>query len=192
MNWWRVCDDCQLENCLDCSGSTDPNSCQACKPGFFYDEELGVCGDCDNNPAVEKCLTCTGYEDQCTECAPGFRLATTGSEAGRCITCDDEFCADCNETVGGCDRCKVGYYLDLLSQTAQQCFPCTGNCKSCDDANTCNQCEDKGDMHFPKDINEDGCQCNEEEGWQQKENKPFECKCTRDFVNEDGFCVNCE
>lgn len=134
MNWWRVCDDCQLENCIDCSGSSDPNSCQACKPGYFYDEELGVCGDCDNNPAVEKCLTCSGYEDQCTECAPGFRLATVGNEAGQCITCDDEFCADCNETVGGCDRCKVGYYLDLLSQSTQQCFPCTGNCKSCDDA----------------------------------------------------------
>lgn len=47
-------------------------------------------------------------------------------------------------------------------------------------------------MHFPKDINEDGCQCNEEEGWMQIPDRPFECFCTRDFVNEDGYCVNCE
>ena len=69
MNWWRVCSTCQVENCLDCSTSGDPNQCDECKPGYFYDEELGVCGDCDNNPEIVKCAKCTGYDSECTECA---------------------------------------------------------------------------------------------------------------------------
>ena len=63
MNWWRVCTECQVENCSDCSGSSDPNHCDECLPGFFFDEELGICGDCDNNPSITKCLKCTGYEN---------------------------------------------------------------------------------------------------------------------------------
>ena len=27
MNWWRVCSDCEVENCMDCSHTTDPAQC---------------------------------------------------------------------------------------------------------------------------------------------------------------------
>ena len=30
MNWWRVCSDCQVENCSNCSGSNDPTHCDEC------------------------------------------------------------------------------------------------------------------------------------------------------------------
>ena len=27
MNWWRVCSDCEVENCMDCSQTADPAQC---------------------------------------------------------------------------------------------------------------------------------------------------------------------
>jgi len=108
------------------------------------------------------------------------------------VTCDDEHCADCNEEVGGCDRCKVGYYLDKSSAEQRECFPCSGSCRACDDAYTCNECESKGSMHYPKDPSADGCECNAEQGWVQIPDRLFSCYCTSGFVDANGFCVSCD
>lgn len=80
MNWLRVCDDCALDHCVNCSGTSDPMKCQECEIGYFYDEELQACGDCDDNAELKKCIKCSGYGNKCEECAEGFRLATEGRE----------------------------------------------------------------------------------------------------------------
>ena len=78
----------------------------------------------------------------------------------------------------------MGYWLDKTTSDANQCVPCSGNCKSCDDAFTCNECETRGDMHYPKDPNEDVCTCNKDIGWEQVPDKLFACTCTKGFINE--------
>jgi hypothetical protein len=83
------------------------------------------------------------YEERCrcTECYQSNRL-----DKLKCIKCGADFCLNCNNKKGWCQRCLDGYYLTpvynnggkeiqenkgLIEIVGFICEKCTSNCKLC-------------------------------------------------------------
>ena len=83
-----------------------------------------------------------------------------------------------------CLACETGFYLN---EEDNSCRQCSGSCLECKNSETCDRCEGELDWAF---RTEDG-QCECLYGWSSDPSTPFKCMCERDFVKQDGNCVNC-
>lgn len=103
------------------------------------------CQDCKLNDKGK-------YEEgcRCTECYQSNRL-----ERLKCIKCGADFCMNCNNRKGWCQRCLDGYYLSpvynngvkesqdnegLIEIVGFSCEKCTSNCKVCSGVSQCDKC----------------------------------------------------
>lgn len=96
-----------------------------------------TCIDCDDDPAVNKCLRCNhnGIRAHCLECGPGYRLVD-----GQCAECANvgENCASCTANV--CQECNAGFYLDSNNE-CQSCKDTLHHCLECSGPDTCDVCD---------------------------------------------------
>lgn len=69
--------DCALSNCVNCEIS-GPKGCDKCSSGYFWDKDLKICYDCDDNSSSTICLSCD-RPDYCQQCNFGFRLGLPGT-----------------------------------------------------------------------------------------------------------------
>jgi len=70
VKWGRICESCQVENCVGCR-QTGKHGCDLCKDGFFYDALPGRCEDASCR--VKHCDDCSRSGIlKCDVCAEGF------------------------------------------------------------------------------------------------------------------------
>ena len=72
------CKSCSLNNCKSCHGTKIEDICDACESGYEKEIESGKIKKCKlNNCEIgeeEKCLTCSGIENECGSCNPLYTL----------------------------------------------------------------------------------------------------------------------
>lgn len=102
--------------CLTCQ-ATNSSFCLSCIAGYTYNSN-GTCSPITN------CLSCV-------VCPIGYSFSTTQT----CVACGPT-CATCyGNTPSVCTSCVVGQWLN-----GSTCSPCSFNCASCINPNTCNYC----------------------------------------------------
>ena len=79
------CKSCSLNNCKTCHGTKNEDICEVCEEGYEPEIENGKIKKCKiNNCEIgekEKCLTCSGIENECGSCNPSYILVD-----GKCET----------------------------------------------------------------------------------------------------------
>ena len=76
------CTKCSLENCDECSGFKEKNTCSSCTSISFpiYENNILIkCNSCDIGED-DKCLSCDEGINKCSKCNTGYKL-----ENGKCI-----------------------------------------------------------------------------------------------------------
>lgn len=100
-----------------CSYCVDPNTCEACLPGFTLDYNK-VCIKCGPT-----CGGCSHFDPlKCTYCVDGTFLQKSTK---LCLNCKS-MCLTCDVDASNCTSCKKGYY-----PSAGDCISCIENCLSC-------------------------------------------------------------
>lgn len=132
-------------------------------------------------PGSVICKKCKA-QGKCTECNQGFRLGIVGTpNEGKCLSCSDANCLECDTQVGVCRICKPGFYLK-----DSECSPCNGNCLECDNADTCTKCDENKAV---LDLSTGECLCKTEENYIADSDGI--CKCNSDYITVDGKCKSC-
>lgn len=85
----------------------NPEVCEKCSSGFFYDSEARYCSHCYESTV--SCMTCSGDGSECFACESGFRLNADGS-----CTRHVKECAEYGEK-GKCLVCKEGFKVKSVS-----------------------------------------------------------------------------
>ena len=104
------CEKCDLNGCIQCSGTKDNKKCLKCKKGFQLINEKCIKGKCmigDN----EKCATCRteeGREKECQTCNEGY-YTKENNNSFTCFKCTIEDCKQC--------------YFYLNQEYCQECNP---------------------------------------------------------------------
>lgn len=83
----------------------NPEVCEKCSSGFFYNSKIGYCSHCYES--IASCMICSG--DECFVCESGFRLNADGS-----CTRQVKECAEYGEK-GKCHVCKQGFKAKSVS-----------------------------------------------------------------------------
>ena len=163
------CSLCDI-SCKTCS--TSSTHCDSCDVGLYLSSATNVCGNtCPDgtfpNSATNKCQNCNlscgkctgGTASDCTKCADGYFLSTTGS----CLQCSG--CKTCAVTAIKCLTCNANTYLSgtLCKATCPTgfygdstnlvCLPCDSTCQSCT-GNLANQCSGCVDGQYLTSDNE--------------------------------------
>ncbi|KAL4490865.1 hypothetical protein ABPG72_008601 [Tetrahymena utriculariae] len=144
----RLCIQCNIDNCTQCTG---PTSCSVCSAGYYIDIIYKICNQCSNN-----CLQCTNIQN-CTQCEMGFILTQNGDGSISCVrsclqnqyvSTNPSSCVDCNKSKclfcysdNRCMACTNNYYLKVNSSDPNNstCEQCANQCSSCYGPNP-NQC----------------------------------------------------
>ena len=117
------CEKCKVENCKDCSSSSD--QCISCNFGYYLIGNNN-CTQCDYS-----CRTCETSATNCLSCNDGYYSSGT-----KCFLCEPT-CRTC-VTRANCSSCITGYYL-----SNSKCLPCNSPCQTCAiSANDCLSCID--------------------------------------------------
>ena len=78
------CKSCSLNNCKTCHGTKIEDICDVCESGYEPEIESGKIKKCKlNNCEIgeeEKCLTCSGIENECGSCNPSYTLVDGNCE----------------------------------------------------------------------------------------------------------------
>jgi len=95
-------------------------------------------------PNCIKCKTRPNKDGStgCLACATGYRLLEA-----KCIRCEIEGCAHCNENTARCSLCYTGWFNSSspgegsITEIAQ-CSPCQENCMVCNKKSFCEVCKE--------------------------------------------------
>ena len=110
--------------------------------------------DCDDKPESVICKKCSD-KDTCSSCAQGYR-----PEDGKCLQCELDTCAVCDDLSGHCKMCKTGFYKDPVSGG---CRPCKASCLECTSETFCTKCDSRfHKLTYPPDGQ---CECDTHLNW---------------------------
>ncbi|KAL4467287.1 hypothetical protein ABPG72_016881 [Tetrahymena utriculariae] len=172
------------QSCRD--GNIQNDEC-VCRQGYYYDERLQKCKECD----VKNCQLCQS-EDLCSECKPGYYPQQKRFNQNKCSRCKTNNCVSCPNNE--CNQCQSPYALN----NQRDCIQCNLNqgnfidsnqiCKQCKNCQQCqgeadNQCIqntcNKGRQFIPQSQNPQigTCiSCNTQNGY---------------FVSKNAQCLKC-
>jgi proprotein convertase subtilisin/kexin type 5 len=163
--------------CAKCRYNDRFNVIECLIPNYGYCFDLfGVIGKCNS-----QCQSCIAYNPNiCVSCPAKFALFT-----GKCISCHDANCLNCDFNVQYCLSCSDGYTL-----VKGACVACASNCIKCDMAGPakCDACEIGNVILSDLTCAEclDGC------GICNPTDLSLCVKCpTVSYMNADGACVLC-
>ena len=198
--WGRICHNCSMENCVDCS-KAGKDGCDEFKVGYFFDEVTGSV--MSTQCLMEHCNECaeSGIRG-CDLCDEGFRF---NELLGFCqsTVCKDIFCSICEENgSSSCDVCHEGFKFNKETGECQDTVCRVDLCTDCSESgvDSCDTCreghyfEEEYRSCFDLTCKVEQCEkCNAD---------PFICeKCVKNYWldidrNEclDGKCLvpNCE
>ena len=90
--------------------------------------------------------------------------------------------------TGRCLVCKKGFYLDFQSGS---CKECRNGCEECTSYDFCTKCNPM--VHNLVRPSNGYCQCDAYRGWYKaSEDDPWSCNCTKEFLTDDGQCLDCK
>ncbi|EAS07583.2 transmembrane protein, putative (macronuclear) [Tetrahymena thermophila SB210] len=152
----KMCINCSIPNCLECSQF---KYCMSCQSGYYLDKQKNECKKCE----VDNCMVCETSPSICTQCFAAYSLQTIYNDQssdkqaqtqicylkglcqigyylqkfGKCQKCDQS-CLHCYESGNDkCYQCNTGYYMNN-----QYCMKCEPNCKTCKyRSNYCTSCQ---------------------------------------------------
>ena len=106
------CERCDLDECLQCSGTKDNKKCLKCKEG--YNIKNGVCEEetCSIGEN-EKCASCRseiGRKKECLTCNEGYYI-NTNEKSFKCVKCSIMNCNSCYFHLNKeyCQTCKENF-----------------------------------------------------------------------------------
>ena len=164
------CQDCNIQNCLQCS---DANTCTRCDPNGLHYIVNGGCQVCPINNgkffnAGENPPTCDSCSPNCMEC----------SDANTCTKCDTSK----NSYLQGsqCTLCEIEDKKKVFVTTPQQsCLECTPPCLTCEGS------PDNCLSYIPSKCGEDCASCSGSGSTQCEVCKPGKCQSVT------GSCIDC-
>jgi len=214
-----TCDLNNLQICLKCNSDyvLQNGKCDKSCNEYSYANEASECVDCPKNCKTctqDKCLICDNGlyifgDNQCiSDCPDGY--TTSGNT---CLKCTNPSCRKCSESSldvcescypnnllqnGNCqEKCSEGYY-----QSGSSCLECSEGCKQCDNALSCNDCDDDYFLKSERCVKncEAGYMANNQAGTCDKCNESncsqcdssvLECqKCDSPLLLYAGKCVS--
>ena len=143
------------------------NDClKECPEGYIGNPATKKCQKCG-----EGCAACKDTPETCTKCIEGYKLISgnrcvpivdcpegTVEREGVCLKCKDPYCLQCDAlNVNKCLKCAETHILnedecipncpdgmyEVEIAGRRTCKPCDGRCKTCSNAESCDECADK-------------------------------------------------
>ena len=162
-----ICYECILENCKNCEGKKEDNTCTQCKDGFGAKYTEGVITECaeikdPNFQCGDNCESdgCDIIDQKCVKCKSGYFVPDNSNTKWQCEKCSLDRCDQCegNRPSDICISCKDEFIpkYDANEQITQCNDLCqigdTSHCKECDyGENECITCE--SGYYIPSDDN---------------------------------------
>ena len=177
-----ICYPCILENCKNCQGKKDDNTCTQCKGGFgpLYDSG-NVIINCTKliNPNFlcgDKCVECDQIEEKCAKCESGYFVPDNSNTKYQCEKCSLTNCAKCegNENADICISCTDDFVPKYDEN--EHIKYCNDICQIGDN-DKCREC----------DLGENECiDCNP--GYYIPSDDDIRLKCQRCSLDNCQFC----
>ena len=104
-----ICQNCNIENCLESSGTKNNPICEKCENG--YEIKSGICElkQCEigENEKCKSCRTEKNRQNECFTCNEGYYLPEN-SNSQTCVKCSIDNCKKCsNNNI--CLECKANF-----------------------------------------------------------------------------------
>ena len=113
----KICQKCSVENCHECYGSIDNNTCVSCNEyltPIYYNNMIKFCNYTCEEGENEKCKKCDPIKNRCSSCNSGYYLPENDEIREKCEKCSEENCDICKGQINNdiCITCKPGYKLN--------------------------------------------------------------------------------
>ena len=177
-----ICYQCILENCKNCQGEKEDNTCTQCKEGFApvlggENKIINCTKIADPNFSCgDKCVECDNIEEKCIKCESGYFVPDNSDIKYQCEKCSLNHCDKCegNKTADICIDCLDDY---IPKYDANEHIKYCNDICQIGDINKCREC----------DYGENECiECNPGYYIPSDDEKKLECKqCS---LNNCQFC----
>ncbi|KRX09031.1 Insulin-like growth factor binding protein, N-terminal [Pseudocohnilembus persalinus] len=182
----KACHKCSIDNCVKCNND---GSCQECNQEYFLNIQ-NKCQQC----TIEGCIKCQSQQ-WCEECDQNY----IRNSEGNCQTIDlyllenerNQNCIQLKKNDSAiCEKCKKGFYLDLIENQCYSCSDKIDNCQQCLQNPPYFKCQQCYNGYFlAQNLNQ--CQPCDVENCKTCENNICTQCIDNYFMNKYLMCVEC-
>ncbi|ELP91623.1 protein serine/threonine kinase, putative [Entamoeba invadens IP1] len=161
--------------------------CKTCDPGYqrrCYECQIGYYPSLTTYKCTKCSLTCESngcntYTGVCQTCADNYTIITNSNTACELCTSYDSNCETCSKTTRKCNKCKAGYYPQIVYP--YKCILCDITCNGQCDATTgyCTSCI----PDYVLTLNRNSLKC--------ESCQIFEPNCKSCAFNGERKCLTC-